>query len=1069
MVKVIGKIMENGNIIGFAVERDGFIEAVIPDWLYTSVCFLDMIDAGYKYVDMNPMNVCTPEGTPLSELPVTDMEFPAEERFMYENSLHDSLMSEAEVSKHFAFKADNARKFMPPIECLIKTREELFAYLEDVNRQINKYGFILDNRPLNSFVAPEALFSCEEIASPDSQIRYYFNIINQRHLFRDYAMYKVTVDWLIEQGVLKNSNPTYLEFITAYYAWGVDGIKDICTDVSTKLGADGFSYVRTDYIVDSPSTSLENRTDCVALWDSNENLHYLNKKVNFSDVTEMGRQPLVLKNTGALFELRRSGNWGHKYQLVPAYAERKHDRVYFNYLSENGYTYTIRTSHDCVTIFAGKTLIMNSANFAIRSINPYVTFTLDEVNSNVDYLNHNLALLKAGELLKATNVPTPHSNTFEMLLADGVSHQAAINFMIACIADRNTPYESNHGFHTSAGSKVPNFAGALEDYCGPTPDGVFTKYDIDPELIETPYDLCDFIDLEGEFASALEGDSDDGVKIKKKKNEVPLHEKTLMMAEEQKEKDIARYVDNVTFIRNVLDGNVVINAFGDGLKKDRGLLVHQVANILLTTAYVETGSKEEVAGYLSSITKESLPYDTSSVLKVYDNAAKGYRIDLADSRRCRAGHAWAWVWVNRVYREISNNPNMDDVRHYMMEVTLQTDSKVREAIYDKVYDAIEAADLPEEVKNIGLLEAWYHASKIWFVTMQSLNKWEDTMTEHEDHFTFTLPLDNNHTVDINFYFDEIEYLWCTFDAGENTKFITLYDYARLEFNGAWEFYAVNANVTAWHVFAKPGFQIPTHNFYINWWGHDRFSNFSAGYQNALMGTAIKPMQEYSMNMYGREAYILDDEMVHSEQSEVTCATMSHEELMFYTNAELDETPRAYNYRWLKLNDEVSNSEEVLFTMPLKSDIVYKNLLPYIGVPGSSVYTTVPVNEVRKLEYITTTACIDCTNVIELSSLGTAIAMAGITCKRFEPNNFQFNTITNWRALLDGTYYPTGNIAIAGDKIVVLSMNKEPLVVDYKEKGLDFLEGLAAVGLAYQLDSTNFLMRTYLGDLVLEVK
>ena len=74
----------------------------------------------------------------------------------------------------------------------IKTREELIDYLYRCKR-LKRYSFnIEDIKPLNSFVAKEALFSCEELAKIENkEIRSLFTVIENRRKLSSYGAYSL--------------------------------------------------------------------------------------------------------------------------------------------------------------------------------------------------------------------------------------------------------------------------------------------------------------------------------------------------------------------------------------------------------------------------------------------------------------------------------------------------------------------------------------------------------------------------------------------------------------------------------------------------------------------------------------------------------------------------------------------------------------------------------------------------------------------------------------------------------------------------------------------------------------
>lgn len=153
----------------------------------------------------------------------------------------------------------------PLIEASIQTRSELLKFLIDWrNGKISD----LDKRyymPLNSFTAPEALFTFEEYFNVENSE--YVNIIKSRRKLTMKAYNNLCRD-LIKHGL--NSDFTASQLINEYLTWGLCGIKDQIIDKSQEL---------SDRVISSQETSVTaSRMNELALLDGNGQYHYRDNK-----------------------------------------------------------------------------------------------------------------------------------------------------------------------------------------------------------------------------------------------------------------------------------------------------------------------------------------------------------------------------------------------------------------------------------------------------------------------------------------------------------------------------------------------------------------------------------------------------------------------------------------------------------------------------------------------------------------------------------------------------------------------------------------------------------------------
>ena len=162
MIKIVNKIMQAGKHIGYMLDDSGLLEPVLSKGLYAELYLQGLLEAGYKFFDYNPDNIEDVNGHKIIDLPEIESTIGEDEMFSLEEIAMTAL-SDVECAKYYTHKNDSVIDFAQPDEVLIHTREELVQYLEAVGGFIQRNGFAQDYRPLNSFVAKEALLSCDEI------------------------------------------------------------------------------------------------------------------------------------------------------------------------------------------------------------------------------------------------------------------------------------------------------------------------------------------------------------------------------------------------------------------------------------------------------------------------------------------------------------------------------------------------------------------------------------------------------------------------------------------------------------------------------------------------------------------------------------------------------------------------------------------------------------------------------------------------------------------------------------------------------------------------------------------
>lgn len=1050
-MKITRKLLENGNIIGYEVDDSGLIMVVLSKCLYTEVYLPELVKAGYKVFDYNPDNIEAPNGTKISDLPGAEWEVDEDERFALEE-LADSALTDAECTRYYSYHSEHTITFLEPdsSDIIIHSREELIDYLETVKGLIDQNGYSADVRPLNAITSPEALFTCDEIYS-DSKIRVLFETCAKRHSLRDWTSYEYLVDWLFEKGVIKTREPSYTEFLSGYYAWGVDGVKDSCVSMNVKQAVDGPFKIFTESL--DSSTHLSNRDQRLILWDKHYTAHYLRQSTDMSDTTEFGREPITLYSNGELFKMKRgASSWGADARLQKGFVSRVNDRLYFGFLSEHGYQFQIRVTHSQLALFAGQQLSIYCSNFSIGSVRRDISYTLDNVRTSSDYYLWNLALGKAVDILKQRNIPVPVKSTYEMLINEGIGPKAAIDFIVNDLV-YSTEYRSTASYKDDAG-KRPNYANAFDYYCGQVPKNVLEKYGV----TEDSYDSMDeFIDM------AVDSSVDYADELMNSKGLAAKQQTISMLSNPQEAQvDPKEFLDSVTFVRSVLNNEVTINAFGDGKIADTQAALTEIIGVIMTCVYYKLDSNSRLSvlsDYIINFEKTA-PFDIDKVFKLRDAAYKGYVKDLTFVRGRRAYNAWAWMYCTKVYRELSNAP-ADKQRHYIMETIKVEDKALRRELRDCVLASAEKyLDSKDELTLIKNEAYWIAANIFYLILTGSIDKsclsgnlyTKEVPTGFGNTFKLELPITT---------YEKVK----NFSVSDNLCYITLYDYCNYEFssNGAFSMFMVNADVTPWRVTPKKGFSIDSVNFMVNYNRLAAFDKFSDEWKNGLMVSKGKvgiDLIDVQSNRFIPNPAVLGEVPNPKDYDIDTIDT--------FLDARCQETIHLYKQRWLLRNNAAKDSGDVLETMPLKSDILWSALSKYFGEEEVTEDIYSSLEDAKSNKYLATVERVMCKPKAFIDGRF-QLTSSNVTREMFLPSNYEFHEFFSWTKLLEGHFSPSRIIFVNSTALVITDAGSKPEIVPYNNITISVLESFARANICYQLSSTEFLFKAFNGDYVLEAK
>lgn len=212
-MEIIKRLIMSGSneVNAVLISDEGEEYPIFLESLHNTIMFPALIESGYKLAGL-PYDFVK-DGRAMSDLPVEKYTCDDVTLEMMYNSIGVKLPYE-EIKAKIDVSVVKGLP-LPPTNYTIFTRDELLKYLEATELTDD----VEDFRPLNYFVAPEARFSIKEYRS--SSNLHYVRLITRR---REMSLQKFDklLAWLQQFGL--NPNPSVMDVLDAYFAWGMDGL-----------------------------------------------------------------------------------------------------------------------------------------------------------------------------------------------------------------------------------------------------------------------------------------------------------------------------------------------------------------------------------------------------------------------------------------------------------------------------------------------------------------------------------------------------------------------------------------------------------------------------------------------------------------------------------------------------------------------------------------------------------------------------------------------------------------------------------------------------------------------------
>lgn len=1105
-MKILSKIMDNGAVVGYRVEDGTFVLPLCKKALFLDMYIEPLISEGYKYYGYDADLIEDPSGSPITNLPEVQLSEQDDMEWAASINLADqAALSDADASRYYSYRETSVVKFRTEESYEINTREELIEYLLGLERALYSANFSTDSRPINSFVAPQALFTISELAN-DPDVKRYFSIIVKRHRVRNYAAYRQLVDWLCKKGALKTENPSVSEFLSAYYSWGPEGIRDKCTDYKLKLGVDGVFEFMKDPLQsgDAIAYMTANRAAKIVVIDGNDTMHFIKDHesiTNISDVKEFARSKIAVTSNDMLLSIRRRNSNGKKYLAIGrTMVSDVSDRVYFTLITDDGYTYTYKVAHNKIKIGLTHTntnseVYSDSSNFGFASITSSVVIPLDVVENETDYYLWNLAILKSAQLIDKKSKKAPFSSTTEYLLSDGVNPVATVDMMAHAIA-KDSSYQTNRKYDIS--DKEDDLIDSLEIYMQDIPDYILQAYQIDPsditEGMQSLLELADVDDLKDrrdDMMAMRIGPNDPGFdptfkdyNTKIGKRDAQIAAAAAILGTGRKMMDAVDYLTKIRFVDDCIHGNLSVNNFGDGITNDMGASYLVAAECILSVIYAEYGNNPDRATAEAAILsmEDSGLIDINKIFKMRDNAWKGYMVDFAEYRKMRAsGNAWIWAYCTKVFREISNAP-IEKQRPYLMEIAVLENNKrdmpTRELMTACVAEAIEAAGLDDKrfdtegilsnwsEKKVAMASADFIAAKVFFYILAGGCKSQPV----NGIYVIDMKIQEGITLSINVPVPVYDFVK-SFDVESHKRYITVYDFCKYEYNpntknGTFNICMVNADIDPWHVRPKQGYSIKSYPLLPNY--HEQVALDTANGEGFYLtaknegGICVAPLRHQYRSVF-IPVSTPDETVMYENISKSASAYNDMDEFLY---PDQYEYIFAYVRRWTLAKKSAAAMGKKLYSIPLKQDIVYSEFaFSYCEEvpPQECVYMDDLSFNDKQCQIVTTVKKSSWSDYVSGISL---ISSKSLSIHPFTLRDIDVNNIEVMEPIVSGAFNSSIPLVVSGNYLVIKdgSMLRIPVSRIKPEQ----LDQFANDGVVMPIGGGRYFVRAINGDYVLEV-
>ena len=1004
--------------------QDGEIKYAATELgLYDADTLVALKNSGYKILGYYG-NILMPNGISIKEMTVSPCDLPASHIDMA-NSMEEVALSESEAAVYFDREV-NVEYFKlkePKVE--IHTREELLQYLRNTYITRNSKVMKKDVRPLNSFVAREALFELKELAS-DNLIKRFMDIIQNRRKLGSYSDFKRLVAFLQKEGVLGETY-TAEDVQQAYLSWGVCGIKTPITSWNTEVGT---SMPMSANVSNSSSTA-----DTVTMYTiekclmNRQGVIYMSKgSYNWGlgqSETVGGINPTQIDKCQEL--LSSASQWKHDYTVIECKIPYSTNRHNITFLDNDGVSFSAKIDTKEILIKDNYAVLLNCSFLSIKGFDGEFEVVSQCLNPT-DYIIRQLTRTKVREIIRNRTADVDVKSSYELCLKEGVSPENAINWIIRRITELpalNKSYAEERKFSDAA----------LCYRIGPSAD-LIAKYNPDNKEYSDISELIDIMLTTQELMrdqKMLEEDDIDAI--------------------EELLQPLARF----EFVKDLIFGSGKIDHFGDGYDKDGVAGYEAITQLIMTYLKLKGVTNVEDAKHLLANLEMVTDFNVDAVFPYRELMAKGCELDRAILNGTRARECNRAVWITRVYRELGNGVP-EEKRHYIFDCASinfreSTTKYIRESLIQSFEAAINQANVSNHKRRCMLEAAPAMAVALMFKQLaQKL-----VVTEGLYGFVTTEETIGDVKLQINIP-KNVYTLLQQKNWFKMNSCCTLWEWCLYEMTPkkTWQLYCVNANITPWEVHPKTGKAFPVYNFGTNFMSNGVFSKLSIGYQNSVNASKSR-VRSFSSEYAASSLFAvpIDDLKLYAPDAV--------DKALFLTNM---ETPDHYVERYRYWEREYAKEGKYITKFLLKADYLYENYYSacQTSFPKNTSIHTAPLTDARQSkEYLFDM------NVVSLTSnQQNLLEYTQNSYGSFNVKDKTFMDICSWIALIDDSFNAKADIFVNGYQVICVNM-KGKYEFDLRTVTKAVLDDLVAQGILYQLKTRMYLLQAVDGYYFVEVK
>lgn len=1069
------KLGEDGQLIGYLLERDGLLLVVSLRDLYDESIVSELVGAGYKYHDYYG-DIENEVGIPIEEL--SSSKLSPEDNTSFMGCFEDSALTEQQMMQYFSLNMKKVEvvEFRPPVEVRIHTREELIAYLQrfsNIRQKTALNGYIL---PLNAICAPEALFTIEELEQNLDNLRY-LELITIRRTFVSRNMLSLAIDEFIKMGLMTEDDREDPDmFIKCWCAWGPEGISTKCIearwmqDVIFQCDAIYSGTGKEELTFDSKastirhkvtSTTLEgvNYTTGYGLMDKQGNVYYDGQKLTPNDIISNSGNILLTDDVQQKYNKYRrdAATWQKPYRVIDVVRINHMNRMCFTLQVETGQLYQFRMDRQLWAIVGTHSRIYSSVFGKVKLENGnLVNFN---VGFNKDVIVEQLVfrtLVK--EIIESIIVDPPFASTVDMCVDNGMNYEQIIDYIEYLRGHK----EASPVLHDALPSYFYNMFGDGLETLGEEVT-LLDKLELFMQNLDNKTDpnSPDYIDLPAIIADSTKINSDEW-------------NAAIYVVED---KPAIKINAVLSFDKDVCAGEQYVGRTNDSRE---GLI--ELFITLIRATYKMSHDKYESNAIMQEIVKikNGEYFDIRDKISSVRGEYNGCLIDHGKLNMTQMSTAEYSIWVMGVISEIAGRP-LEDRRHlafYGWKMHISKGTTIRRII-DRIITDLDMQTKRDQTffiakDRIECTRSYctYILKLIWAIRSGNALFKQDANGNVFYEVSRVDSVDRKHTATIMITTQEYNYIVNPACPDFTVFSTTLFEWCKYSMfmdSGSLNFYAVceNARITPWYVQIKDGYPaVPLYNGAINLiptetWNTYYRQNNPAMYNAVMQVNGRAPICVVDLNsaplFQSHRNAIVDMAIFHDENKRLGVhgkglpATM----IDYYLEDSRDEPLNMYYTRAVHYVSNPPAGQRLAY-LPLKSDIYYQNIAYFYEeqVVTSPIYMDGMMRPTEAMAPI----------AVSGASGRKAIDTSQVRLYKYADYRFNSENLAQCSTLITGSYVNKSECFV-GKTIIITAKGKKLSTGTMTES--DVMD-LVNAGCAYQVNAHLYIIYASNGAFVCEV-